>query len=84
MSKHQHDNNATPLWQYFQSVIGWVKATFPTYRKEMKGIGWGPLYNEFKDKEFDTDKLEKQIAKLMMDEDVEQKVGNLPVCAGWG
>jgi len=24
MSKHQHDKNATPLWQHFQKVIGWV------------------------------------------------------------
>ena len=40
MSKHQHDKNATPLWQYFQKVIGWVKATFPAYRREMKGVDW--------------------------------------------
>ncbi len=78
MSKHQHDKNATPLWQYFQRVIAWVKATFPEYRKEMKGVGWGPLYNQFKDEEFDTDKLEKRIAKLMMDEDVEKKSGIYP------
>src|SRR5215469_307846 len=65
MSKHQHDKNATPLWQYFQKVIGWVKATFPKYRREMKGVDWGTLYNQFKDKEFDTDKLEKQVTKLM-------------------
>jgi hypothetical protein len=78
MSKHQHDKNATPLWQYFQRVIAWVKATFPNYRKEMNGVGWGVLYNEFRDKEFNTDKLEKQIVKLMMDEDVEKKSGIYP------
>lgn len=37
MSKHQHDENASELWHYFQNVIGWAKATFPKYRKEMKG-----------------------------------------------
>jgi hypothetical protein len=78
MSKHQLDKNATPLWQYFQKVIGWVKATFPEYRREMKGVDWGPLYNEFKDKEFDTDKLEKHVAKLMQDDDVERKSGIYP------
>ena len=41
MSQHQHDKNATPLWHYFQGVINWVKATFPKYRKEMKGIEVG-------------------------------------------
>lgn len=75
MSKHQHDENATPLWQYFQKVIGWVKATFPEYRREMKGVDWGVLYNKYKDNEFDTVKLEKWIAKLMMDDDVERKSG---------
>jgi uncharacterized protein YfbU (UPF0304 family) len=78
MSKYQHDKNATPLWQYFQKVIGWVKATFPKYRREMKGVDWGVLYNQFKDKEFDTDKLEKQVAELMMDDDVERKSGIYP------
>ena len=78
MSKHQHDKNATPLWQYFQKVIGWVKATFPEYRREMKGVDWGTLYNQFKDKEFDTDKLEKHVAKLMQDDDVERKSGIYP------
>ena len=78
MSKHQHDKNATPLWQYFQKVINWVKATFPKYRREMKGVNWGVLYNQFKDEEFDTDKLEQQVAKLMMDDDVERKSGIYP------
>lgn len=78
MSKHQHDKNATPLWQYFQKVIAWVKATFPDYRREMKGVDWGGVYNQFKDQEFDTDKLGKQVAKLMMDDDVEKKPGIYP------
>ena len=47
----------------------WVKVVFPKYRKEMKGIQWGFLYNEFKDKKFDHKKLEEEITKLMQDED---------------
>jgi hypothetical protein len=78
MSEHMHDENATPLWHYFQGVIGWVKATFPKYRKEMKGVGWGELYKQFKGKPFDTDALEKRVAKLMLDEDVERKSGIYP------
>jgi hypothetical protein len=78
MAQHQHDANATPLWHHFQGVIGWVKATFPKYRKEMKGVDWGPLYNQFKSKTFDTDKLESRVAELMMDEDVTRKAGIYP------
>ncbi|MHB8448133.1 MAG: GmrSD restriction endonuclease domain-containing protein [Rudaea sp.] len=82
MSKHQHDKNATPLWQYFQKVIGWVKATFPNYRKEMKAVAWGSLYNDYKDEDVDTDKLEKQVARLMSDDDVTAKAGIYPFVLG--
>ena len=75
MAKHQHKPNANGLWLYFQSVIAWVKATFPMYRKEMKGIAWGDLYNVFKDQEFDPKKLEATISRLMEDEDVTNKKG---------
>jgi Protein of unknown function DUF262/HNH endonuclease len=78
MSQHQHDANASVLWHYFQSVINWAKSTFPKYRKEMRGGDWGNLYNQFKGKPLDTDKLEKAIQKLMMDEDVTKKSGIYP------
>ena len=75
MAKHQHKPDATSLWLYFQSVIAWVQATFPTYRKEMKGIDWGALYNLFKDQEYNPNKLEFEISRLMEDEDVTKKKG---------
>lgn len=78
MGKHQQDKNATKLWQYFQQVIAWVKATFPEYRREMKGVTWGPLYNHFKNEEYDTDELEERIAELMIDDDVTRKAGIYP------
>lgn len=75
MSKNQHEPNANELWLYFQSVINWVKAVFPKYRREMKGIDWGFLYNQFKNQKFDSTKLEEEIGKLMEDEDVGNKKG---------
>lgn len=75
MANHQHDPNASELWLYFQNVINWVKVTFPVYRKEMKGIEWGDLFNEFGKKAFDAKKLEKEIAALMQDDDVTNKKG---------
>lgn len=75
MAKQQHEPTANELWLYFQSVINWVKVVFPTYRKEMKGVQWGFLYNEFKGSRFDTKKTEASIAELMQDEDVTNKKG---------
>ncbi len=75
MSKHQHDKDAKPLWNYFQKVIEWIELIFINYRKEMKGVPFGILYNEFKSKKVEPKKLEKEIAKLMEDEDVTNKKG---------
>ncbi|EBW6364117.1 HNH endonuclease [Salmonella enterica subsp. enterica serovar Oranienburg] len=75
MSVHQHDPNALALWRYFQDVITWAKDTFTEYRKEMKSVEWGVLYNEFNDKLLDARKLESEIAELMQDEDVTKKSG---------
>ena len=78
MADNQHESNANELWLYFQSVINWVKTTFPEHRKEMKGINWGVLYNEFKNKKLDSKKLEEEITKLMQDEEVTKKSGIYP------
>ena len=75
MSKHQHDSHAGELWLYFQNVINWVKLIFPVYRKEMKGIKWGILFNKFKNKSLDANILEKEIQSLMQDDDVSNKKG---------
>jgi HNH endonuclease len=75
MAKNQHNPNANELWLYFQSVINWIKVVFPKYRREMKGVDFGILYNEFKSKPFDSKKLEEEITKLMQDEDVTKKSG---------
>ena len=83
MSEHQHDPNASALWIYFQSVISWIEATFPkkynkNRKKFMKGVDWGTLYNQFKDEVLDADKLEEEIKKLILDDDVTNKKGIYP------
>ncbi len=79
MAEHQHDQNASALWRYFQDVISWIEATFTTKRtKFMKGVDWGTLYNEFKDEVFDTKEIEEEIARLILDDDVSKKSGIYP------
>ena len=75
MSKHQKDHDANELWVYYQAVLDWVKRLFPNYRKEMKGIDWGILYNKYKDQSYNSDKLEEQVKSLMMDDDATKKSG---------
>lgn len=75
MATHQHDTNCNELWLYFQSVINWVKVTFPRYRKEMKGLEWGILYNKHGTNKYDPKRLEERIVSLMEDEDITRNAG---------
>ncbi len=75
MSQHQHDYNANRLWLYTQKVMAWVKAVFPHYRKEMKGVEWGLLFNTYGNNDYDTDFLEQKTIDLMSDDDVTKKSG---------
>lgn len=78
MGKHQDEFSAEPLWDYFRSVIGWIKDTFQTYRKPMKGVDWGTLYNFYKDEKYDPERIEEETAKLFQDEDVTSQSGIYP------
>lgn len=75
MAKHQHDGDAEELWQYFQDVIAWVRKTFTKYRKDMKGVEWGRLYNKYKDAALDPKSIEKKTLKLIDDDDVQSLKG---------
>ena len=62
MGQNQHrgdgddiEKPAEPLWDYFKDVINWVQKVFPEYRKEMKGLDWGALYNEYSEGADDLD-----------------------------
>ncbi|MCD8297062.1 MAG: HNH endonuclease, partial [Prevotella sp.] len=77
MAEHQHDDNADREWQYFQRVIAWVESLFPRehYRREMRGLAWGELYNKYKDIDITASFLESEVERLMMDDDVTNKRG---------
>ena len=75
MANHQHDTHCNELWIYFQNVFAWVKTTFPTYRKEMKGLAWGLMFNRYGKKFLDADFLESEIKRLMDDEEVTKNSG---------
>ena len=70
MSAHQHDADCADIWNYFESVIKWVKATFPVLRsKLMKGLPWGIYYNRYGSAKRTADALEKRIVELLRDDE---------------
>ena len=75
MSEHQHNPDADELKAYFERVIDWVNTVFPEYRKEMKGLNWGRLYNTYKGWDYSTPAMEARIHELMADDEVTKKSG---------
>lgn len=75
MANHQCDKDANLLWQYFESVIDWVNRVFKTYRKEMKGLDWGLLYNLYSHKNFNSNDIELKVKQLIEDDEVTNKKG---------
>ena len=78
MAKHQHKQNANILWSYFQAVINWVEVTFQKPKPSMKGVDWGPLYDEYKNVQLDTEKIKKRVEELLLDYEVTKKSGIYP------
>lgn len=80
MAKHQHDANATQLWQYFVAVMTWVSATFDVGKRKqiMKGVDWGWLYDHFHEQVLDKSALDCEVARLIIDSEVQTKKGICP------
>ena len=76
MAAHQHDTDANDLWIYFQNVINWAKTLFPTVRKGITdNQDWGTLYNKYHNNTYNSNTLESEIQKLVIDDDVEKNAG---------
>lgn len=75
MGINQHKDNAEEIWNHFKNIIEWIETNFTVYRKEMKGLAWGVLYNKYKDSVLDPKKIEEKTLVLMADEDVTNKKG---------
>ena len=75
MANHQNDENADSLWQHFKVVIEWINDNFPKYYKEMKGLNWGGLYDQYHLQSYDPQKVAKQVEELYLDEFVQKSKG---------
>jgi len=64
MAKFRNKKDAKELCDYFKNVMNWVKTTFTYYRKEMKGLEWGILYNKYGKKKYKPVELEKELQRI--------------------
>lgn len=75
MAQHRNDVDAHELWEYFNNVIDWIISVFIVYRKEIRGVEWGALYNKYKNAKYNPKKIEEEIVKLINDDEVQNIKG---------
>lgn len=75
MADHQNDDNADALWQHFREVIEWVQRTFTEYHREMKGLNWGRLYEQYHEQSYDPAVVSAQVQELYGDLYIKNRAG---------
>jgi hypothetical protein len=75
MSAHRNDNKINELKAYFNSVIEWVSAVFNDVKKEMQGLEWGKLYEQYHSQSYDPEKVSADVKRLYGDPYIKKKRG---------
>lgn len=75
MSAHRNVETISELKTYFNTVIDWVSTVFKDGKKEMKGLKWGKLYEQYHSESYDPQKVSADARRLYADPYVEKKSG---------
>lgn len=75
MSKHRNDTQINEVKTYFNTVIDWAATLFVNIEKEMCGLEWGRLYEEYHKNPFDPNHLDSRVKELYGDPYVKNRRG---------
>ena len=75
MSSHRLDQNIIELKNYFDSVIEWVSTVFIDVEKEMCGLEWGRLYEEYHNKSYNPIEISTKVQELYSDPYIQNRKG---------
>jgi len=75
MADQRRKETIKELKTYFTTVIDWVSTVFNDTEKEMRGLEWGRLYEEYHNKSYDPTKVSKKVQKLYGDVYVKNRRG---------
>lgn len=68
LAKHRPVDNINGLKTYFTSVIDWVASVFTRPPdKEMRGLEWGRLYEEFHERSYNAETVDAKVEELRGD-----------------
>lgn len=76
LAQHRQDSDIAGLKTYFTSVLDWIGSVFTRPPdKEMRGLDWGRLYEDFHLQSYDAAQVEADINRLRADEAVKNSKG---------
>lgn len=75
MSQHRFDNSIAEVKTYFETVLNWVSSTFEQVEKEMRGLEWGKLYEEYHKFSYNSDQISAKVRELYGDPFVKSRKG---------
>lgn len=75
MARHRNDTQIDELKKHFDTVIDWVDSVFEYTGKEMCGLEWGRLYNEYHKHPYSKEKVQERVEELLGDPQVSDKRG---------
>ncbi len=75
MSRHRFDSTIKELKTYFNTVIDWVSSVFIDVEKEMRGLEWGRLYEDYHKKAYDPKKVSESVHQLFTDPYIKNRRG---------
>lgn len=76
LAQHRSDTDIAELKTYFTSVVDWISSVFTRPPdKEMRGLEWGRLYEDYHDTAYDAEKIDETVSALRADEAVNRPRG---------
>lgn len=75
MSLHRYDTDISELQTYFNTVIDWIESVFVSDEKEMRGLEWGRLYEQYHTTAYNPQTVSEQVKKLYSDPYVKNRKG---------
>ena len=75
MSQHRFDDSIAEAKTYFDTVLNWVSNIFNQVEKEMRGLEWGRLYEEYHKFSYNSDQISAKVSELYGDPFVKNRKG---------
>lgn len=75
MAKHRYDDNIDQLYNYFESVLGWVSSIFDYTGSAVRGLNWGELYEKYHKNAYNHEKINQRVEELLEDPQVNDQKG---------